>query len=165
MFELKPLHFEAIPAALEKAKHYRLLNEPGAAESICHDILNIDPDNQQARVILLLAMTDRFAKWYTIGDSQIREVLADIRDEYERLYYSGIVCERRAKANLSKGSPGTEFDAYEWLRQAMTSYEQAESLRPAEHDDATLRWNACARIIMRNQLSPRTAEAAEPYLE
>ncbi len=39
MFELKPLSPQAIPAALEKAKHYRLLNEPGAAESICLDIL------------------------------------------------------------------------------------------------------------------------------
>jgi len=29
MFELKPLSKEAIPAALEKAERYRLLNEPG----------------------------------------------------------------------------------------------------------------------------------------
>ena len=46
MFELKPLNQDAIPAALEKAMRYRLLNEPGAAESICLDVLQIDPDNQ-----------------------------------------------------------------------------------------------------------------------
>ena len=51
MFELKPLSHEGIPAALEKAMRYRLLNEPGEAESICHDVLRIDPDNQQALVI------------------------------------------------------------------------------------------------------------------
>ena len=47
MFELKPLNKDAIPAALDKAMRYRLLNEPGAAESICLDVLRIDPENQQ----------------------------------------------------------------------------------------------------------------------
>ena len=55
MFELKRLSEEAIPAALEKATRYRLLNEPAEAESICHDVLQIDPENQQALVVLLLA--------------------------------------------------------------------------------------------------------------
>ena len=57
MFQLKPLSKEAIPAALEKAMRYRLLNEPGEAESICHDILGADPDNQEALVTLLLALS------------------------------------------------------------------------------------------------------------
>jgi hypothetical protein len=48
MAELKQLHKDAIPAALEKAERYRLLNEPGEAESICLDILAVDPDNQRA---------------------------------------------------------------------------------------------------------------------
>jgi len=62
MFELKHLSPEAIPAALEKALRYRLLNEPAEAESICHDVLTIDPENQEALVMLLLAITDRFGK-------------------------------------------------------------------------------------------------------
>ena len=33
--ELKSLHPEAVEASLEKAKHYRLLNDPENAESIC----------------------------------------------------------------------------------------------------------------------------------
>src|SRR2546423_5852544 len=98
MFELKPLHKDAIPAALEKALRYRLLNEPGEAESICLDVLQVDPDNQQALVALLLAMTERLAKVYSIGDTQIKEVLARLRDEYDRVYYTGLVWERRAKA-------------------------------------------------------------------
>jgi hypothetical protein len=67
MFELKRLSDEAIPAALEKALRYRLLNQPAVAESICHDVLKIDPENQQALVVLLLALTDRFGKGYTVG--------------------------------------------------------------------------------------------------
>src|SRR5215471_2387204 len=97
-FELKPLSREALPAAIEKAMRYRLLNEPGEAESICLDVLRTDPDNQEALVILLLALTDRFGKGYTISTTQVQEVLARLTSEYERAYYAGIVCERKAKA-------------------------------------------------------------------
>jgi hypothetical protein len=38
-FKLKVLRTGAIPAALERAERYRLLNEPTQAESICLDIL------------------------------------------------------------------------------------------------------------------------------
>ena len=155
MFELKSLHAEAVPAALEKAKHYRLLNEPGAAESICLDILQVEPDNQDAIVTLVLAMSDRFAKGYTIGDTQIQDHLSRIGDEYERTYYTGIIYERRAKAVLSKSVHGSESTAYEFFRQAMDWFERAEAMRPAGNDDTILRWNMCARIIIRNKLTER----------
>ena len=165
LFELKPLSREAIPAALEKAVHYRLLNEPGEAESICLDVLRVEPDNQRALIILLLAMTDRFAKGYAVGDTQIQEVLGRLQDEYERAYYSGIVCERRAKARLGQGSPGSGFAAYEWFRDAISWYEKAEAIRPAGNDDAILRWNTCARMIMQNNLFERPTENIETFLE
>ena len=165
LFELKPLSREAIPAALEKAVHYRLLNEPAEAESICLDVLRVEPDNQRALIILLLAMTDRFAKGYAVGDTQIQEVLGRLHDEYERAYYSGIVCERRAKARLSQGSPGSGFAAYEWFRDAIRWYEKAEAVRPAGNDDAILRWNTCARMIMQNNLIERPTENIETFLE
>jgi hypothetical protein len=155
MFELKSLHAEAVPAALEKAKHYRLLNEPGAAESICLDILQVEPENQDAIVTLVLAMSDRFAKGYTISDTQIQDYLSRIGDDYERIYYTGIIYERRAKAILSKSVHGSESTAYEFFRQAMDWFERAEKTRPAGNDDAILRWNMCARIITRNKLTAR----------
>lgn len=163
MFELKTLHKEAVPSALEKARHYRLLNEPGAAESICLDILQVEPDNQEALVTLVLAMSDRFAKDYAIGDAQIQDFLSCITDEYERTYYTGIIYERRAKAVLNRNNPGSESTAYEFFRRAMSWFERAEALRPAENDDAILRWNGCARIIIRNKLEPR--EMANDFLE
>jgi len=165
MFELKPLSPEAVPAALEKATRYRLLNEPGEAQSICLDVLEVDPHNQQANVILLLALTDRFGKGYAIGSTQIEEVLARLADPYDQKYYRGLVCERRAKAQLQQGAPGAAFGAYEWLCEAMRWYEEAETIRPAGNDDALLRWNACARMIMGNHLAPRQAEEMEPMLE
>jgi hypothetical protein len=165
MFELKSLTKDAIPAALEKATRYRLLNEPGEAESICLDVLAVEPGNQQALIVLLLALTDRFGKGYTIGSTQVEEVLAKIENEYEQKYYHGLICERRAKAQLQQGTPGAGFDAYEWLTEAMRWYQEAESIRPAGNDDALLRWNACARIIMGNRLTARQVEEFEPMLE
>ena len=106
MFQLKPLTKDAIPAALEKAIRYRLLGEPGAAESICLDVLRVEPENQQALVSLLLALTDRFGKGYSVGSIQVEEVLAKIQDPYEQKYYHGLICERRAKAQLHQGTPG-----------------------------------------------------------
>ena len=155
MFNLRPLHQEAIPAALEKAVRYRLLNEPGNAESICLDVLQLEPENQQALVTLLLAMTDRVAKGYAIGDTQINEILARLSDPYERAYYTGIVAERRAKVRLASGTPHSKLAAYDLLYKAMTWFEKAEALRPHGNDDAILRWNTCVRIIQNNQLMPR----------
>jgi hypothetical protein len=163
MFELKRLSEDAVPAALEKARHYRLLNEPGAAESICLDILQVEPDNQEALVTLVLAMSDRFGKDYAIGDTQIQDYLSRIQNDYERAYYTGIVYERRAKATRAKGAPGSESSAYELFRQAMNWFEKAEAIRPPNNDDSLLRWNGCARIIMRNKLSAR--EMDDDFLE
>ena len=126
---------------------YRLLNEPGEAESICHDVLGVDADNQEALVILLLAITDRFHRGYAAGVTQAKEVLPRLHDPYERLYYAGIIAERRAKSLLRNGSPGAGSEAYQYLREAMDWFEKAEGRRPAGNDDALLRWNACARIF------------------
>lgn len=158
MSELKPLSKEAIPAALEKAERYRLLNEPAEAESICLDVLKADPENQEAIITLLLALTDRFTKGYGVSDTQAKELVGRIKNEYERVYYSGIFAERRAKAKLTQDTPDCRFQAYELFREAMDWFEKAEANRPSDNEDALLRWNTCARIIARNNLGPREEE-------
>src|SRR2546426_2959092 len=165
MFELKPISNKAVAAALEKATRYRLLNESAEAESICLDVLEADPQNQQALVTLLLALTDRFNKGYGVSDTQAQEVLERLKDDYERAYYAGIIWERKAKAHLARGGPSAEYNAYDDLHRAMECYEKAEAIRPPGNDDTLLRWNTCARIIMRNHLVPRTEEQTEPPLE
>ena len=166
MFELKRLSRDAVPAALEKAERYRLLNEPLEAESICRDILEVDPENQEALVILLLALTDQFDE--RLGDAvePAREALSQLRDDYSRLYYSGILCERRAKAHLKRGGPRSVQSAYGWFREAMEHYEKAIELRPPHNDDALLRWNTCARVLMGNaKLAPEQEEVFQTWLE
>src|SRR5437763_10737022 len=138
MSELKLLHKEAIPAAVEKAIRYRLLNEPAEAESICLDVLEADPQNQEAIITLLLALTDRFTKGYGVSDTQIKELLARVRDDYERAYYCGIFAERRAKAKLAQHTPGCRFQAYDLFREAMDWFEKAEGIRRSGNDDALL---------------------------
>lgn len=166
MFELKPLSEEAIPRALEKAERYRLLNEPAQAESICLDVLRIEADNQQALVTLLLALTDQFAVEIAGCAQQAWEVVPRLYSEYERAYYAGIIGERRAKAHLGQGTPGSGPLAHHWLREAMSFYEKAEAIRPPGNDDALLRWNTCARLMIRNpHLAPRPEERFEPLLE
>jgi hypothetical protein len=158
MYQLKPLSRDAIQPALAKAERYRFLNEPAEAESICRDVLDVEPSHQQALIVLLLALTDQFGEHASGAAQEADELLRRLANDYERAYYSGIVRERRAKALLDRGGPGSASSVYEWLREAMTWYERAETLRPAGNDDAILRWNTCARLLMRH---PHLEEAGE----
>ena len=164
MFELKRLSPQGVPAAIQKAERYRFLNQPWAAESICLDVLEADPENQQALVVLLLALSDQFRDGLPDGLARARAVLPRLRDEYKRTYYGGIICERQAMAQLARGLPGYGSTVYDWLREAMGWYERAEALRPAGNNEAILRWNTCARVLMRDRdhLVPREAERYEP---
>jgi hypothetical protein len=166
-FDLKTLSPEAVGRALAKAERYRLLNEPGEAESICLDALQAAPDNQEALVTLLLALTDQFGDDRPNAPAEAHQLAERLRDDYERAYYTGIIWERRAKAHLGRRIPGLGSQVYTWLREAMTWYERAEAIRPSGNDDALLRWNTCARLIMRDhRLVPTTEERGEPlFLE
>lgn len=150
MFQPKPISKDAIPSALAKAERYRLLNEPGEAESICLDVLQIDPTNQDALVMLILALTDQLREETTSSrhaGSRAAELIPRLSDEYDRLYYAGIIRERRARAVLQRDRYAATASATEWLREAMQYFERAESIRPPHNDDAVLRWNTCARLL------------------
>lgn len=162
--ELKPITGAGVPAALQKAERYRLLNDSACAESICLDVLQVDPENQQALITLLLSITDQFEEETADGVQRAREVLPRLRDEYKRAYYSGIICERRAKAQLRRHVLGAADVASDWFHQAMTWYEKAEGLRPAGNDESILRWNTCARMLSRHE-SVKAPTDYEPALE
>jgi len=165
-FELKPITPAGIPAALQKAERYRLLNDSAAAESICRDVLEVDPDDQHALVTLLLSITDQFPQQRAEGVHRAREVLPRLRDEYKRSYYAGIICERRAGAQLRQGAPGAGEVAYNWYREAMEWYEKAEAIRPSGNDEAILRWNTCVRVLQANpELRPSPEREYEPMFE
>jgi len=146
-FDLKSISVESIPEALAKVERYRLLNEPTLAESICLDILAIVPDHQQALISLLLARTDQFH--LQLPASAAQEILARIKGDYEQKYYAGIIWERVGHIQMRQGG-GRGASAYHSLRESMTHYERAMEFASPGNDDAVLRWNTCARVIMQN---------------
>ena len=165
MYELKPISRDSIPRAIQKAERYRLLNQSWAAESICLDILEVDPENQQVLVMLVLALTDLHSGVAASGVKRAKEYLVRITDEYQRAYYSGMIAERRGQALLNQGGMGSGGMAYDSLREAMQWYEKAEAIRPAGNDDAILRWNTCARVLGSNSHLAPASDSYEPALE
>ena len=143
--QLKPITKAGIPEAISKAEFYRNLNEPEESESICRDILNVDPGHQLARRILGLAITDQF-----IGASSDRYIEAEslfqsLHDPYEQLYYCGLMYERRAKTQLLAGYLAHTLKPL--VEEAMRCFEEAEKIRPHGNDDSILRWNRCVRLL------------------
>ncbi len=143
--KLKVITKRGVAEALSKVELYRYLNEPEAAESICRDILAIEPDNQVARRLLGLTLTDQFTGSDRDGYAEARQIFHSLTDPYEQLYYTGIAHERRAKAQLGSGQlPHTLVVLFE---EAMRCFEEAEKIRPPDNDDAILRWNRCLRLL------------------
>jgi hypothetical protein len=164
MFALKALSHEGVESALAKAEHYRLLSEPAEAESICRDILEIEPGNQRALICFVLAESDQIARDSRAFQSAITAA-ARLAGDYERAYYSGIVWERRAKALHDDRGRGTHHSVYEWIVKALHYFEQAEHLHAPGNDDAVLRWNTCVRFLKKHPtLVPRADEVPEAIL-
>jgi hypothetical protein len=159
MFQLKPISEAAIARAVEKAERYRLLGEPEEAESICRDVLSVQKDNQPALVSLLLAITDQFGKHPEVLPIHAQKIARRLRGEYQRAYYSGILCERWVKANVHAGKTDGMFG---WIQEAMEWYRDAQAVSEPGNDDAVLRWNAVVRFLERNpQLQPREPEQGD----
>jgi hypothetical protein len=149
-FDLKPLTSVGIPKALEMASHYRLLNEPGVAESICRDVLLAEPDNAEARKVLLLALTDMFPRGIAGRFDEALALGKALPTPYQQAYYVGIVYERRAKAHHRSPTPARGALAYEWIMKAMDKFAEAGKLRDEGDDDALLRWNNCVRRLQQH---------------
>jgi tetratricopeptide (TPR) repeat protein len=142
---LKPISNAGIAQAISKAEVYRYLNEPGEAESICRDILSLESDNQAALRLLGLAITDQFTGDISDRYAEAESIFRSLSDTYKRVYYLGILQERKAKAQLRAGRlPHTVLPIFE---EAMNYFEQAEKIRPPNNDDAILRWNRCVRLL------------------
>jgi hypothetical protein len=162
-FEPRTITREGIERALGKVERYRLLNEPWAAESICLDILRVEPNHQEALVQMIFAITDQFVGEGGGDVARAQALLPKVSNEYQRSYCAGIICERRAKALLQRRAPGTGPAVYHWLREAMNHFEAAERLRQPGNDDALLRWNTCVRLMARYpHIQPAAEQESRP---
>jgi tetratricopeptide (TPR) repeat protein len=144
-YKLKSISKNGIDKAIAKAELYRDLNEPGEAESICRDILATDPENQSAIRLFGLSITDQFTGAPSDRYEEAKRTFQRLSDQYERLYYTGLAHERRAKSQLRAGLPPHTLLAP--FEEAMRHFQEAERIRPEGNDDAILRWNRCVRIL------------------
>jgi tetratricopeptide (TPR) repeat protein len=143
--QLKSISKAGIPEAIAKAELYRYLNEPEEAESICRDILAVDADHQLARRMLGLAITDQFTGAAADRYAEVQSTFQSLRDPYERNYYTGLLLERRAKAQLHSGC--SAHILLPLIEEALRNFAEAEKIRPAGNDDSILRWNRCVRLL------------------
>jgi len=143
--KLKTISRAGINEALAKAEVYRFLNEPEEAESICRDVLAVEPAHQVALRLLGLALTDQFTGGAGDRYAEVERIFSGLKDAYEHNYYLGLSYERRAKAQLRAGQPPHTLMVL--FEHAMHHFEEAEKMRPAGNDDAILRWNRCVRLL------------------
>jgi tetratricopeptide (TPR) repeat protein len=144
-YKLKRISAAGIVEAIAKAELYRSLNEPEEAESICRDILTVEPQRQLALRLLGLTLTDQFTGDASDRYREAEATFQQLNDPYERLYYTGILCERRAKAQLNAGQPPHMLLVL--FEQALHFFAEAEKVRSVGNDDAILRWNRCVRLL------------------
>ena len=142
---LKSISKAGIPEAIAKAELYRNLNEPEETESICRDILAVDPGHQLARRLLGLAMTDQFIGATSDRYAEVLSIFQGLLDPYEQFYYTGILHERRAKTQLVVGYAAHTLRPL--VEEAMRCFAEAEKIRPEGNDDSILRWNRCVRLL------------------
>jgi len=82
---------------------YRYLNEPEEAESICRDVLAAEPKHVLGLRTLGLAITDQFTGGPSDRYGEVEAIFQRLAEPYERMYYMGLLCERRVKAQLRSG--------------------------------------------------------------
>src|SRR6516164_11122547 len=142
---LKTISKSGFTEAFQKVDLYRYLNEPEEAESICRDILAVEPENQLALRLLGLTLTDQFLGVSSDRYAEVETAFRSLKNAYERSYYMGLLNERRAKAQLRAGHP--PHSLLPLFEEAMRCFAEAEKIRPAGNDDAILRWNRCVRLL------------------
>jgi tetratricopeptide (TPR) repeat protein len=142
-FTLKQLPHASLEAATQKAAHYRDLNQPEEAESICRDVLDVDPVSQAAWRLLGLSLTDQLMSGRVGLLEESLEAFGRLTDEYDRVYHVGVAWERAAKAHLERNEAHSAVTSFE---HALQQFEKAEALRP-QSPDPVLRWNRCVRLL------------------
>jgi hypothetical protein len=95
--------------------------------------------------LLGLTITDQFVGGSPDRYREVEETFKKLSERYERLYYTGILYERRAKAQLRNSQP--PHTVLPLLERALECFGEAEKISPAGNDDAILRWNRCVRLL------------------
>jgi hypothetical protein len=117
MFDLKRLSPGSVQGAMARVERYRLLNEPAEAESICCDILEIEPENEQVLIAMVLCLSDQIAEDPGAAVRALA-VAGQLHENYDRAYYSGIVWERKAEASFHGKGYVAKETVHDWIVRA-----------------------------------------------
>jgi tetratricopeptide (TPR) repeat protein len=129
-YELKKLADKNLGAAITLAKHYRDLNQPDEAESICRDVLEVAPDDVDALRTLGLTLTDRFpTAWMSLFEEA---------------------------CSTFKKLP-SEYTARPACEEAIVKFEEASALAAKDDPAPILHYNRCVRALTTN---PEIARAS-----
>ena len=145
-YKIKRISTAGIDEAIAKAELYRSLNEPEEAESICRDILAIEPQHQFALRLLGLALTDQFTGR---GSDRYRETRTDLPAAPEPVRAALLHGDsaRATRESTAQCRAAASVSVLALFDQALHSFAEAENIRPAGNDDAILRWNRCVRLL------------------
>jgi tetratricopeptide (TPR) repeat protein len=146
---LKKLPSHELDSAVQKAMLYRELNQPEEAESICEDVIAVDPKHQNALRVLGLAITDRFDELVVGLFEEAMKIFGRLENEYDRVYHEGVAWERLGKAHLRRGEGHGALGA---LEHALDHYERSEKIAPTGNPDPILRFNRCVRLLQSHRL-------------
>ena len=158
-WELKRLADKNLGAAIALAKHYRDLNQPEEAESICRDVLEVAPTDADALRTLGLALTDRFSSQWIALFEEACATFEKLPSDYERVYYVGIAWERYAKAQLESGRARNAIHAFE---EALERFEQASAFAAKDDPAPILHYNRCVRALTEHPDLTRASEVPHP---
>jgi tetratricopeptide (TPR) repeat protein len=147
-YELKTLAHRNLESAVGKAEHYRDLNQPEDAVSICRDVLNVAPNHERALRTLALALTDQLGGRRVGVFEEALATIGKLTSSYERTYYAGVAWERYAKEQVAHGHPANGAHAFE---KALELFEQAEKGAPPDSPDPILGYNRCVRAIQESR--------------
>lgn len=146
---LKSLDGHDLDQAQRKAEKYRDLNQPDETDSICRDVLAVEPRHQAALRSLGLSLTDRYDGDGLQLHREALGVFERLESRYERVYYTGIAWERYGKSQLAQGiGPG----AHHSFHRALDLFEEAEQLASEKDPDPILRWNRVIRELTTHPL-------------
>jgi len=165
MAEIKPLPRNDVEAVLSLAGKCRAAGESEAAESMCLDALELEPDNQAVLVLLLLARTDLIDRGLPRWVERARQVLPRLTGAYDQAYYAGLICERQARYMLLQRGSRSGSIAWEWFQFALEHYAEASRIDP-ERLEPVLRSNSCERLVSGNRYcAPGPSDREEHGIE
>ena len=147
--DFKNLESADLDAALAAAQASWAELRAEETESICLDILELDPNHRSTLDLLLRCRIELLKKGLPQSVARAQELIPQLDSDFDQAFYSGMIREAQARYLLEKRGRATSGVAYSWFRHAMDDFAAASNL-DAGRVEPKLHWNACLRTLENN---------------